>query len=230
MTKHDRLQPIERKSIGVDEQSSVLCEFKAADDGVIEGYASIFGNIDQGNDVVEAGAYAASLESGKQIKMLWQHKPDQVIGVWDEVKEDSKGLRVKGRLLLDVEKGREAHTLIKAGAVDGLSIGYQTLSARKDYVGEKHVRVLQRVDLWEISVVTFPMDPAAKLDVKAAAELSQKEFGRRLGEGLPMSRRVADALMRDGWKGVQALSDSGDEDYSELLEAAQAASLMNLLS
>lgn len=230
MMTNDHPHSMESKSDALEERGAVLSEFKAAEGGIIEGYASIFGNIDQGNDVVEAGAYTASLASRKQIKMLWQHKPDEVIGVWEEVKEDSRGLRVKGRLLLDVEKGREAHALIKAGALDGLSIGYRTISARKEFREEKQVRVLQRVDLWEVSLVTFPMDPAAKLDVKAAVALSQKEFGRRLGEGFPMSRRVADALMRDGWKGVQALSDSGDGDYSELLEAVEASSLMNSLS
>ncbi|CAN0606288.1 unnamed protein product, partial [Ectocarpus sp. 12 AP-2014] len=82
----------------------------------ISGYASLFGAVDQGGDVVEPGAYSASLEAvakaGRTIKMLWQHDPNQPIGVWDDVREDSRGLFVKGRILNSVEKGREAATLV----------------------------------------------------------------------------------------------------------------------
>ncbi len=89
---------------------------------------------DQGGDVVE-GAYAALAESagrqGRRVKMLWQHDPAQPIGVWDEVREDARGLYVKGRLLTDVAKGREAAALIAAGAIDGLSIGYRTVQGHR---------------------------------------------------------------------------------------------------
>ncbi|HEX9857306.1 MAG TPA: HK97 family phage prohead protease, partial [Paracoccaceae bacterium] len=90
----------------------------------VEGYASLFGKRDQGGDVVQAGAYAASLRalgrSGRRVKMLWQHDPAQPIGVWDEVCEDATGLYVKGRILAEVERGREAAALLAAGAIDGL--------------------------------------------------------------------------------------------------------------
>ncbi|EBA03690.1 phage prohead protease, HK97 family protein [Rhodobacterales bacterium HTCC2150] len=137
------------------------------DGTLIEGYASLFGATDQGGDVVEAGAYAASLKSliatGRRVKMLWQHDPAQPIGVWDEVREDSKGLYVKGRLLVDVDKGREAAALIGAGAIDGLSIGYRTLKATKDTKGR---RLLAELELWEVSLVTFPMLPTARIGSK----------------------------------------------------------------
>ena len=94
------------------------------DGQVVSGYASLFGLRDQGGDVVQKGAYAASLTklaAGKrQVKMLWQHDPTQPIGVWDEVREDAVGLYVKGRILTEVEKGREAAALLAAGAIDGL--------------------------------------------------------------------------------------------------------------
>jgi len=138
------------------------------DGTLIQGYASLFGAPDQGGDVVESGAYAASLKSlmasGRRVKMLWQHDPAQPIGVWDEVREDSKGLYVKGRLLVDVEKGREAAALIGAGAIDGLSIGYRTLKATKDGKGR---RLLAELELWEVSLVTFPMLPTARIGAKA---------------------------------------------------------------
>ncbi|WP_172326797.1 HK97 family phage prohead protease [Mangrovicoccus sp. HB161399] len=137
----------------------------------IEGYASLFGATDQGGDVVAKGAYEASLkrlaETGRRVKLLWQHDPAQPIGIWTEVREDAKGLHVKGRLLTEVEKGREAARLIEAGAIDGLSIGYRTIRASKDAEGR---RVLNEVELWEVSLVTFPMLPDARLSQPMAAK------------------------------------------------------------
>jgi HK97 family phage prohead protease len=133
----------------------------------ISGYASLFGKTDQGGDVVETGAYAASLDKlagkGARVKMLWQHDPAQPIGVWDEVREDGAGLYVKGRILRDVEKGREAAALIEAGAIDGLSIGYRTVRATKNTTGG---RLLSELELWEVSLVTFPMLPDARVGAK----------------------------------------------------------------
>ncbi|WP_343115790.1 HK97 family phage prohead protease [Ostreiculturibacter nitratireducens] len=134
---------------------------------VIEGYASFFGLADQGNDVVLKGAYGRSLkrlaEKGGRVKMLWQHDPAQPIGIWDEVREDDRGLFVKGRILPDVEKGREAVALIASGAIDGLSIGYRTVQAEKDAKGR---RLLHELELWEVSLVTFPMLPEARVGAK----------------------------------------------------------------
>ena len=142
-------------------------ELTLKDGQVIEGYASVFGQTDRGNDIVEAGAYSRSLATlagdGRRVKMLWQHDPAQPIGVWDEVREDARGLFVKGRILDGVAKGREAAELIAAGAIDGLSIGYRTVTARK---GEKGQRHLTELELWEVSVVTFPMLPDARVGAK----------------------------------------------------------------
>lgn len=139
-----------------------------ADGTRISGYASLFGLVDQGGDVVQPGAYGDSLKrlstEGRQVKMLWQHDPAQPIGVWDEVKEDAQGLWVSGRLLTEVERGREAAALIAAGAVDGLSIGYRTKRAEKDGKGR---RLLAEVELWEVSLVTFPMLRQARVQAKA---------------------------------------------------------------
>ncbi|SEO50545.1 hypothetical protein SAMN04490248_10657 [Salinihabitans flavidus] len=137
------------------------------DGTVIEGYASLFGARDQGGDVVQTGAYAQSLaalaKAGRRVKMLWQHDPAQPIGIWDEVREDGKGLWVKGRLLEGVEKGREAAALIGAGAIEGLSIGYRTLRSAKTDRGR---RLLTELELWEVSLVTFPMLPSARAAAK----------------------------------------------------------------
>jgi len=140
---------------------------KITDGTVIAGYASLFGEADQGGDIVQKGAYAVSLkalaDAGRQVKMLWQHDPAQPIGIWDEVREDAHGLFVKGRLLDSTQRGREAAALIAAGALDGLSIGYRTVKAAKDTKGQ---RLLQELELWEVSLVTFPMLPGARVAAK----------------------------------------------------------------
>lgn len=141
-----------------------------SDGHVVEGYASLFGKADQGGDVVRPGAYAASLKrlAARQarVKMLWQHDPGQPIGIWDEVREDATGLWVKGRILPEVAKGREAVALLAAGAIDGLSIGYRTVKAERDGKGQ---RLLSELELWEVSLVTFPMLPEARVAAKADA-------------------------------------------------------------
>ena len=134
---------------------------------LVSGYASLFGLRDQGGDTVQKGAYGASLArlaaGGRAVKMLWQHDPTQPIGVWDEVREDATGLFVKGRILTEVEKGREAAALLAAGAIDGLSIGYRTVKAERDGKGQ---RLLSELELWEVSLVTFPMLPEARVSAK----------------------------------------------------------------
>lgn len=139
---------------------------------VIEGYASLFGLTDQGGDAVVPGAFSASLKRlsarGDKVRMLWQHDPTRPIGVWDEIAEDEKGLWVKGRLLPEVAQAREAAALIEAGAIEGLSIGYRTIRAERDRKGQ---RALAEVELWEVSLVTFPMLPEAKVGRKEAEDL-----------------------------------------------------------
>lgn len=138
------------------------------DDGTFEGYASLFGKVDLGRDVVERGAFAASL--GKRgagaIRMLFQHDPNAPIGTWSEIREDARGLFVRGRLALQSARAREVHSLMKEGALDGLSIGFRTVRARTE--AKTGIRRIVEVDLWEISVVTFPMLPEARIEAVKA--------------------------------------------------------------
>ncbi|MBI6630426.1 HK97 family phage prohead protease [Pontibaca salina] len=138
-----------------------------SDGAVIAGYASLFGQADQGGDVVQQGAYGISLKAlaarGQSVKMLWQHDPARPIGVWDEVREDGRGLWVKGRILEATQAGREAIALVAAGAIDGLSIGYRTQRASKNDRGQ---RLLSELELWEVSLVTFPMLASARVAAK----------------------------------------------------------------
>lgn len=152
---------LERKFCRLNETLTVT------DGAVISGYASLFGDQDAGGDIVGKGAYARSLKrlaaEGRRVKMLWQHDPAQPIGIWDEVREDERGLYVKGRLLEDIGRGREAAALVAAGAIDGLSIGYRTVRATKN---DKGRRLLTELELWEVSLVTFPMLPSARVGAK----------------------------------------------------------------
>lgn len=128
--------------------------------GRIEGYAAVFGEPDRGGDVIAPGAFAGSLrDRASSVKLLWQHDPTQPIGVWESIAEDEKGLRVTGRLLTSVACGAEAAALLAAGALDGLSIGYRAVKAER---AGAHRR-LTEIELWEISLVTFPMAEGARL-------------------------------------------------------------------
>ncbi len=126
------------------------------------GYASVFNVTDRGQDIIRPGAFLSSLKNrGRRgIKILWQHDPKEVVGRIDEIYEDHKGLFIKARLLLDVARAIEAQKLIEEEALDGLSIGFHTLKSHRRDDG---VRILDEVDLWEVSLVTFPMNDFARV-------------------------------------------------------------------
>lgn len=139
-------------------------------DGAFEGYASLFDVPDLGRDVVLPGAFRDSLRArgARGIKMLFQHDPAAPIGVWTDLVEDARGLYARGRLTTEVARAAEILALIRAGALDGLSIGFRASVARRE--SKNGLRRLSRIDLWEISVVTFPLLPQARITrVKADA-------------------------------------------------------------
>lgn len=131
--------------------------------GLIEGYASLFGVRDTGGDIVMTGAFTRSLRrrGAGGVKMLWQHRAEEPIGIWTSLVEDMRGLKVTGRLDLKVARAREALSLLRGGAVDGLSIGFRALRAQNEK-GASGRRLLE-LDLWEISIVTFPMLTQARV-------------------------------------------------------------------
>ncbi|MFY9687003.1 MAG: HK97 family phage prohead protease [Pseudolabrys sp.] len=132
-------------------------------DGTVEGYASLFGEIDQARDMVMRGAFADTLASRgiRRIPMLFQHDPSEPVGIWLELREDFRGLFARGRLIPEVARGRELISLLRAGAIDGLSIGFRASRARID--PKTRIRRLHAVDLWEISIVTFPLLAGARV-------------------------------------------------------------------
>lgn len=174
-----------------------------ADDGTLEGYGSTFGNVDSYGEIVEPGAFTASLveakRKGRTIKMLWQHDPEQPIGVWDDIAEDSKGLYVKGRLLREASpRALEAHGLLKEGALDGLSIGYRVNEAKPDKDRPNILRLL-KLDLREVSIVTFAANERARVEsvkqILAAGDLpTVRQFEEFLREAGGFSKSLAAAI------------------------------------
>lgn len=138
-------------------------------DGRIEGYASLFGVEDQGRDIVMPGAFRACLahRGARNIRMLFQHDPARPIGVWDDVREDARGLYVCGQIIADATLGHDLLALLKGGAIDGLSIGFRARRAQRDATTGQ--RRLYDIDLWEISIVTFPMLPGARVHALKSA-------------------------------------------------------------
>lgn len=131
--------------------------------GIIMGYASCFDKVDQQRDIIEKGAFSKTLRawelSGKKPKMLWQHHSDKPIGIWTSLHQDDYGLYVEGRLALGVACADEAYLLLKAGVLDGLSIGFRTIEAVQDR--QRKARLILDIDLIEISLVTFGANASA---------------------------------------------------------------------
>ena len=146
--------------------------------GLFSGYASIFGFIDNHMDLVVPGAFERTLvetNNGRDIKLLWQHDATQPIGTFDIIREDDTGLYVEGSLQLDVQQGREAYNLLKSGALKGLSIGYNVAESSID--ADTGVRFISDLDLFEISLVTFPANELAQVEeVKAMTNYDQMEI------------------------------------------------------
>jgi HK97 family phage prohead protease len=156
---------------------------RITEDGTVEGYASLFGEIDQARDMVMRGAFAQTLATRniRRVPMLFQHDPSEPVGVWLELREDHRGLFARGRLIPDVARGRELLSLLRAGAVDGLSIGFRTSKARID--PRTRIRRLLAVDLWEISIVTFPLLAGARVRaVKQATSNAKLSHARTRAE------------------------------------------------
>lgn len=197
--------------------------------GTIEGYGSIFGVIDRGGDIVAPGAFKASLADWRRKKamppMLWQHDSWSPIGIWDEITEDEKGLKVKGALVLEVPAAASARALVQAGAVKGLSIGYRTVES--DIDRKTGVRTIKKAELWEISLVTFPMNTAAKI-TGVKSDLDPRALERALrAEGNFSSADAVKAVaivkqhLRDG--GDQPKQDARDGEKAVLMSLRRAA-------
>jgi HK97 family phage prohead protease len=187
-------------------------EVKAfGDSGSFEGYASIFGNVDLGGDVIERGAFKEIVKGRDgRVKILNQHNNRDPIGT-AEVKQDDKGLYFKGQLILEAASARSAYALMKGGALDGMSIGYDVLEGGAKIL-ESGIRQLKRLKLWEISPVTFGMNPLAGIEtVKSAGAICTiREFEDFLRDA-GFSKAQAVGIAAGGWKAIQNQRDSGED-------------------
>ena len=192
--------------------------------GTFEGYGSVFGNKDLGNDVIEAGAFAKSLKRRKpqNVKLLYQHKSDMPIGVFDEIKEDAHGLVVKGRLALKTQAGAEAYELLKMGALDGLSIGFRVNPKEVSYDKRGNKRIIKEVDLMEVSLVTFPMNPQATVRSVKGEEISIREWENGMRDAFSLSRSEAKMA-------AKAVTDAfGQRDVDTNVELVEAIKNLTL--
>ena len=195
-------------------------------DGFFSGYGSVFGEVDSYREIVAPGAFAASLAAraakGRKLPILWQHRSDQPLGIYDVAREDGTGLYLEGRLLVDdVTQAREAHALMKAGALTGLSIGYYVTG--ESWNEKDRIRTLTAVDLEETSLVTFPANDSARIEsvksrIARGDALSLPEFESFLREA-GFSKSQAAAIAGRGYKHLMERGEPDSAPVPDLLQA-----------
>lgn len=194
------------------------------DDGTFEGYGSVFNNTDLGNDVIKDGAFTKTLRQrgAKGVKLLYQHKTDMPIGVFTQIKEDDHGLYVKGKLALGTTSGKDAYELMKMGALDGLSIGFKVNPKEVMYDKRTGKRIIKELDLMEVSLVTFPMNPRATVRSVKGEEISIREWENGMRDAFGLSRSESKVAA----KAVnQAFTQREVDDNAELVEAIKTLTL-----
>jgi HK97 family phage prohead protease len=204
-------------------QHGLEVKFASDKSGVFSGYGAIFGNVDSYGDVIEKGAFKETLraweDKGKYPPMLLQHgggmfggTADDLlpIGKWTSMEENSKGLKVEGELFaLNTERGQYIYEGLKAGALDGMSIGYRTIKFRNGTKQGEPRRFLEQLDLMELSVVTFPANDKARVGaVKSISTIREFEDFLRDAGGFSVSQ--AKRIASSGFKSIDATRDAGD--------------------
>lgn len=224
---------MQRKNLS--ERKQIECPFilkNIDENGTFEGYASIFGNIDLGYDVVERGAFKEIVTNeNKEVVVLWQHDIKSPIGV-ATVKEDDVGLAFKGKLVLEDPNGRRAQAHMKAKSVRGMSIGYDVLPDGSKYT-EGGVRLLSALKLWEISLVTFGMNPAAGVTSakeRVAQITSIRDYEDFLREVGGFSKSHAKILASGGWKALPGRRDADGEADELSTDAKSAVSFLESIA
>jgi HK97 family phage prohead protease len=209
----------------IDRLACVFTEIKLASDTetmTFAGYGAVFGNVDAYGDVIQPGAFADTLatarKSGIWPSMLSQHggwgmtaEDMTPVGVWTELSEDGKGLKVEGKLA-DTPRGRELHALMKMQprpAIDGLSIGYIAKEWTARTKPDEPRRSLKKVELIEISPVTFPANSKARVRSVKGLGMTERDFERLLMQDAGFSRSEARVILTEGFKSLAAMRDAG---------------------
>ena len=208
--RKDGGEPLETKLASLE----LKVEGKSDDYLTISGYGSVFGNKDNGGDIVMPGAFKECIASGRRPKMLWNHDRSQPIGAWDEMSEDENGLLVKGRVSRRGKAGEIAE-LIEMGGIEGLSIGYRTQEYEIDM--DEGSRKLTKLDLWETSVVTFPMNELAGIYAMKADEITQRDLERAF-KNMGHSNRMAKAMAGGAWKARAEVLRDADTGVPEQVQ------------
>jgi HK97 family phage prohead protease len=205
------------KGSTVHMHSLPLFETRASAEGVIEGYGATFNGIDSHGDTIAPGAFTETLRRGMPL-MLWQHRHDMPIGRWTEAREDLRGLFLRGQVNLSTAAGRDAFSHLRAHDINGLSIGYRIPPGGAERRGGVHL--VKAVDLGEVSIVSLPSDPRARVTaVKAERPGTLRELQHALQE-LGYSRREAAAIAQKGFAGLELDDDS--QQLDALLEQLRA--------
>lgn len=192
---------------------TVEAEIKAERAMSFSGHAATFGEVDLVGDAIEPGAFTRSLKrrGAERVKLLWQHDSRMPIGTFNDIREDETGLFVEGRLL-DTTLGLDVHKLLKAGAIDEMSIGFRTLKDRFDQ--DRNVRRLEEIELLEISLVTFAANPAARVHAVKAEDMTIRDFEKFLREAGGFSRAAAKAIAGGGFKpGSEPRDEDGLDEW-----------------
>lgn len=197
-------------------------EFKAdsADTGGIKGYGAFYGNLDNTYDVLHKGAFA---EISRSIKMLYQHRSDKLIGKWDIVSEDEKGLVVEGNINLNTSMGRDAYELAKSGALTDLSVGFVTKEREYDEEGIRHIK---KADLYEVSLVSFPANEKANIiSVKSEDIQNERDFEWAL-KSLGYSNKDAKHIANFGFKSLMHKKETGELKKADELNVEQLTDIL----
>jgi HK97 family phage prohead protease len=224
---------LQLKDAGQHKHLRVPCDFKGIDErGKFSGYASIFGNVDLGGDIVERGAFARAdmaLNKDGKIRIADGHNLRRIVGLAD-VSQDDTGLKFEGQLLMELSSARDLHVLMKANAVEEMSIGYDSL---EDEVTNAGIRKLKRLKLYEISPVVFAMNPMARIEAVKGQITSIREYEDFLRDVGGYSNAQAKLLASAGWNALQKARDEPKdpaEARDELqADAAQVGSLLDFL-
>ncbi len=194
-----------------------------SDSGEFEGYGSVFGVKDSYSDIIVPGAFQKSLaawqEKGRMPALLWQHNMSEPIGIYTEMREDETGLFLKGRLLIDDDPlAKRAHAHMKAGSLSGLSIGY--VLNDYEYDKQKDAFILKDIDLWEVSLVTFPANDEARIsNVKSLLERGETPPPSKVEKALRevgFSGSQAKAFMAKGYSAITPREAAADEALESL--------------
>lgn len=163
--------------------------FSADEAGVFTGHAAVWDERNSFNEIVKRGAFLRTLSEHQtrniRPPMLWSHRTDEVVGVWESITEDATGLAVRGRLITETARGKEAHALLKAGALSGLSIGFRARGAER---GANGLRILTDIELVEISLVALPSAGNARIkQVRSQGDVSA--FTRAVNSAIATLRK-----------------------------------------